>query len=133
LLSFRTKLDERRSLYLRLAGDIERQLRGAYDRLYKTGEATQSSLAAKLKVNRSVVHRRLSGRSNMRISTLADMVWALGQNISVNIYPGEAASSGAFLHPSSEIPVGASNIIQFPGFRPGQVHSGNLPPVATKG
>jgi hypothetical protein len=85
LQSFRTNISERRRLFLLLIGDIERQLRDAYDRKFRADEATQSSLAAKLGINRSAVHRRLTGRTNMTIETLADMVWALGQEISVNI------------------------------------------------
>lgn len=73
-------------MFLNLASQVESQLRDAYARKYETGEITQSSLAEKLGVNRSVVHRRLMGHANMRIDTIADMVWALGQEIEVRIY-----------------------------------------------
>jgi hypothetical protein len=72
-------------MYLLLVSEIERQLRDAYDRKYRQGLATQSSLAEKIGINRSAVHRRLMGHTNMTIETLADMVWALDQCISVNI------------------------------------------------
>jgi hypothetical protein len=94
LQSFRTQLDARRRVFVLLAGEIERQLREAYDRKYRAGEATQSSLAAKLGINRSAVHHRLMGRTNMTIETIADMVWALDHAIKVNIYD-PAAKPGA--------------------------------------
>jgi DNA-binding phage protein len=72
-------------VYLRLASQIEAQLREAYARKHAAGEATQSSLAEKLGVNRSAVHRRLTGQTNMTVETIADMVWALGQEIDVRI------------------------------------------------
>jgi transcriptional regulator with XRE-family HTH domain len=86
LQSFRTKIDARRQTFLVLVGEIERQLREAYDRKFRAREATQSSLANKLGINRSAVNRRLTGRTNMTIETLADMVWALDQSVSVKIF-----------------------------------------------
>ena len=122
MLSFRTQTDERRGLYLRLSGDIERQLRDAYDRRFKAGETTQSSLAATLDVNRSVIHRRLTGRSNMRISTIADMVWGLGHNINVSIYPNdEITISNSPTAPLQEAPLSAEIIKLFSRQWPGQV------------
>jgi transcriptional regulator with XRE-family HTH domain len=68
-----------------LASEIEGQLRDAFDEQYRAGELTQASLAKKLGINRSAVHHRLTGRTNMRIDTIADMVWALGREIKVSI------------------------------------------------
>jgi hypothetical protein len=72
-------------VYLKLAGDIERQLREAYHSRFESGQETQSSLAKKLGVDRSAVNRRLVGRTNMTIETIADMVWALEHEIAVDI------------------------------------------------
>lgn len=83
--SFQSNLSGRRKTFLRLAGDIESQLRDAYDRRYRAGEDTQASIADKLGINRSAVHHRLTGRTNMRTETIADMVWALGCKISILI------------------------------------------------
>jgi hypothetical protein len=95
LFSSRTRANGRRSLFLRLSAHIERQLREAYDRKFRAKEATQSSLAEKLGINRSAIHRRLTGRTNMRLDTLADMVWALDHEIDVCIYdPRKQAESG---------------------------------------
>lgn len=83
--SFRKQIDNRRQVYLGLVGSIESQLRQAYAKRHAAGEDTQASLGKKLGVDRSVIHRRLTGRSNMTIETLADMIWALGQCIDVQI------------------------------------------------
>lgn len=84
--SFQNKADGRRKVYLALSSSIEGQLREAFARLHEEGGLTQASVAARLGVNRSEVNRRLSGRRNMTIETVADMVWALGQCIDVNIF-----------------------------------------------
>ena len=73
-------------MFLNLSGQIEGQLREAYDRKFRAGLATQSSLAKKLGVNRSAIHHRLMGHTNMTIETIADMVWALDHNIDVEIF-----------------------------------------------
>src|SRR4051812_30996136 len=75
----------RRQTFLKLSGMIEAQLRDAYDRKFRAGELNQSSLATRLGVNRSAIHHRLAGRTNMTIETIADMVWGLGQDIEVKI------------------------------------------------
>jgi hypothetical protein len=72
-------------VFLRLAGEIESQLRDAYDRRFRAGEETQTTLAKKLDIDRSAIHRRLMGRTNMTIETIADMVWALDCKIGVKI------------------------------------------------
>jgi hypothetical protein len=69
-----------------LAGQIESQLREAYGRKFDAGLATQSSVAAKLGINRSAVHHRLMGHTNMTIETIADMVWALDHAVRVEIF-----------------------------------------------
>lgn len=84
--SFRTKISSRRQTFLLLAAQIERQLRDAYDRAFRAGDVTQASVAAKLGIDRSAVNRRLTGRTNMTIETIADMVWALDQAIKVEIF-----------------------------------------------
>jgi len=88
------KIDARRRIFLSLAGQIESQLREAYDRKFCAGVATQSSLAKKLGIDRSAIHHRLMGHTNMTIETIADMVWALDHDIVVNIFDPFAVSDG---------------------------------------
>ena len=83
--SFDRKIDNRRQVFLALASSIEGQLRDAYAKKYEAKEETQASLARKLGVGRSVVNRRLRGHTNMTIESLADMAWALGHCIEVEI------------------------------------------------
>jgi DNA-directed RNA polymerase subunit N (RpoN/RPB10) len=98
LQSFQTKIDPRRQIFLSLSGQIEGQLRAAYDQKFHAGEVTQAGLANQLGVNRSCVHRRLMGHTNMTIETIADMVWALGCGIKVEIYdPATVRTSNHFI------------------------------------
>ena len=92
--------DPRRMMYLKLSSQIEGQLREAYDRLYCSGKITQKAIAEKLGVDKSAIHRRLTGGCNLTEETIADMVWALGCDIRVSIFDSNGANSNHFL-PSS--------------------------------
>lgn len=82
----RQAVSNRRQVYLSLSSTIEGKLRDAYAKRHAAGLDTQASIAAKLGVNRSAINRRLTGRINMTIETIADMVWALGYCIEVDIF-----------------------------------------------
>lgn len=85
--SFRiNKIGSRRATFLNLVGQVGSQLRDAYTRRYEQRLENQASLAKKLDVNRSAINRRLSGRTNMTLQTLADLVWSLGYAIKIIIY-----------------------------------------------
>jgi len=73
-------------MFLKLSGQIEGQLRDAYDKKFRAGLLNQTSLASKLNVNRSAIHHRLSGRSNMTTETIADMIWGLGNDFELKIF-----------------------------------------------
>jgi DNA-binding phage protein len=85
-MPFLKRPSARRRVFLSLISDIERDLRAAFVRWSKENNGTQSSLAKILGINRSAVHRRLTGRANLTIETIADMVWALGYCIHVDIF-----------------------------------------------
>lgn len=86
------EISNRKAVYLSLKSQIERQLRDAFSERYLEEKETKSSLSKKLGINRSLVTRRLRGETNMTTKTIADMVWALGQSIRVDIFdPNERA------------------------------------------
>ena len=92
---------------------MESQLRQAFARKHDEDGLTQKALADKLDVGRSVVNRRLTGRSNMTLETLADMTWGLGHCVEVKIYePSDLDSNGFRIVPTDhdQKPV---NAVQF--------------------
>lgn len=102
--SSRRTTSARRKMFLNLSGQVEGQLREAYDRKFQAGLATQSSLADKLGVNRSAIHHRLMGHTNMTIETIADMVWALDHNIRVEIFDPSSVHGMNYAIPSEPSP-----------------------------
>ncbi len=95
--SFHTKISPRRQVYLALAGEVESQLRDAYDERHRSHGVTQASIAKALGINRSAINHRLRGLVNMTIETLADMVWALGYAIKVVIYDPAKVGDNAII------------------------------------
>ena len=84
--SFRKSISDRRKAFLALASQVEGGLRAAYDRRYSEGNENQVTLAAKLGVSRSAVNKRLSGRINMTMETIAETAWALGYEVALQIF-----------------------------------------------
>lgn len=82
---------------------MESQLRQAFARKHDDGGLTQKALADKLDIDKSVVNRRLTGRSNMTLETLADMTWGLGHCVEVKIYdPLDLDSNGFRIVPAHQ-------------------------------
>jgi hypothetical protein len=86
LPSSRRTTDPKRKVFLNLSGQIESQLREAYGRKFQAGATNQTSLAKKIGIGRSTIHRRLMGHTNMTVESIADMVWALDHAIKIEIY-----------------------------------------------
>jgi hypothetical protein len=84
--STRAKPNLRRQIYLALVSKVEGQLRDMFTARNEECGLTQAAIAEKLNIHRSAVTRRLNGRSNMTLETVADMVWAVGGCIDVEIY-----------------------------------------------
>jgi hypothetical protein len=105
LPSSRRRIDPRRQVFLNLSGQIEGQLREAYASQFNAEKATQAGLAKKLGIDRATVHRRLTGHTNMTVETIADMVWALGYAINVDIFDPSLASGRRNFFVCSDQPV----------------------------
>lgn len=117
--SFQHKPSNRRAMYLNLAGSVESQLRDAYARRHAAGLDTQTTLADKLGVGRSVVNKRLRGLVNMTLETVADMVWSLGYSVIIKIFDPNQVLVNEF-HIVSEHTAGPI-VIADPDIKPVQV------------
>lgn len=110
--SFLNNVDKRRALYLKLAGSVESQLRDAYAKRHDAGIDNQTTVGKKLGVGRSVINRRLSGHANLTLETIADMLWALDHDISVEIFD-PASRQGHYVTTSPDNDsVGRVNIVK---------------------
>lgn len=123
--------NSRRRTYLSLIGEIENGLRDAYALRYEQGRDTQASLAKKLDVDRSVVHHRLTGRKNLTVQTIADMVWALDHAIKVTIYDPSQSGANHFI-PYETAPVPATTAVSATAATPLAATNQGLPESIVK-
>ena len=91
-------------MFLKLSGMIEGQLRDAYAKKYEAGTLNQSSLAQRLGVNRSAVHHRLTGETNMTIETIADMIWGLDHDIELKIFDPQDSTKNHSIESHAPLP-----------------------------
>lgn len=91
-MPFRKRPDARRRVFLSLAAEIDNGLRAAYGARFEQGRTNQMRLAETIGVHRSVIHRRLTGKTNLTLQSIADLVWALGWGVTVKFFDPEAAS-----------------------------------------
>jgi len=75
--------------YLALVGAVESQLRELYSIRHENDGVSQTDLANKLGIDKSSVHRKLIGASNLTLQSLADLVWGLDGVIDLEISPVE--------------------------------------------
>jgi hypothetical protein len=101
--------DLRRQIFLGLASKVEGQLRDLYEKRGREG-VNQTMISKKLGCNKSLITRRLNGRSNMTIETLADMVWAGGGCVTIDIFdPKDRVGSNERLPPHEDFLIHTRN------------------------
>lgn len=76
-MSYQMKISPRRAKAARFIGVVHRAIQNAFE---KSG-MKQQELAVKLGVDRSTVNKRLLGRDNLTLRTIADFAWALDCDI----------------------------------------------------
>ncbi|MGJ3263754.1 MAG: helix-turn-helix transcriptional regulator [Salinarimonas sp.] len=78
MTSFRLPLHPRKRAGSRFFGRVVEELQRVLADERKARGLTQQQVATLLEVNRSVVNRRVLGRDNLTVRTLAETAWALG-------------------------------------------------------
>ncbi len=88
-MSFRISVRPSRRAAIRLVSDVREQLTIALEEA-KAGGRTQADVARELDVNRSVIHRFVSGSRDMMVGTLAEVAWALDREVTITVGPAQA-------------------------------------------
>lgn len=80
-MSYELKISAKDRAAGRFIGSVKKALlRAAFAEKESSG-ISQQSIAKKLGVNRSVIHRILKGESNLTLRSVGEIAWALGWNI----------------------------------------------------
>ena len=83
--SSKFEIDTRRKAYIRLVGEISHQLNTALREEYERRGLTRTQMAEILGTDKSFITRKLDGRSNMTLETLADMAYALDRAVAIEL------------------------------------------------
>lgn len=84
-MSFQFEIDPKEEVATRLIADVGDKLQAAFSEEKDRRRMTLRTLAERLEVDRSHVHRCLSGFNNMTLRTLAEVAWALDREVEVSI------------------------------------------------
>jgi transcriptional regulator with XRE-family HTH domain len=76
-MSYRMRISDRS----RKAGRFVSKVHNEIQRAFVESGLKQQELAQKLGIDRSLVNRRLLGEANLTLRSIADLAWALDQNI----------------------------------------------------
>ena len=81
MTSYKSRITPRRRKFVRLIGDIQEELHRVLMDEHEATGITQADIARMLGKDRSFVSRKMSGRSNMTLETIAELAWALDREI----------------------------------------------------
>ena len=81
MISYKSRITPRRRKFVRLIGDIQEELHRVLMDEHEVRGITQADIARMLGKDRSFVSRKMSGRSNMTLETIAELAWALDREI----------------------------------------------------
>jgi transcriptional regulator with XRE-family HTH domain len=70
---------------LRAVGDLRADLQEAFYLEKKNNGLTQQDVARRLNVNRSVVHRQLTGEENITVRKAAELAKAMGWKVTIHV------------------------------------------------
>jgi transcriptional regulator with XRE-family HTH domain len=90
-MSFQINLSDRSRVAARFIRRVHREIQNGFSHRAKSG-LTQQSLAKKLDVNRATVNKRLLGRDNLTLRSIADLAWALDLEIDFRLTPKHGSS-----------------------------------------
>jgi transcriptional regulator with XRE-family HTH domain len=87
---------------LRAVGDLRADLQEAFYLEKKLNGLTQQEVARRLNVNRSVVHRHLTGEENVTVRKAAELAKAMGWKVNIHVSKEntEQASNDVTIEPT---------------------------------
>lgn len=93
-MSYRLKISPKSRKAGRFIASVHRNLQKAF---LETG-LKQQELAAKLSIDRSIVNRRLQGKSNLTLRSIAELAWAMDNDVEIVFSkPTQPARSNGFV------------------------------------
>lgn len=90
MMSFQLSISPARRTAARFVLSVRRALQKAYAEQKRAAGITQSELARRIGVHRSVINRQLQGRADMSLGRVAEFAYALGLEPRFELVPPRA-------------------------------------------
>lgn len=94
MTSFNLDINPRKRKRGRFINRVRNELQKAVSEEAEEKGMTQAALAKVLGVNRSVLSRRLNGKANLTLSSIADLAWAMGRDIEFALVKADVVAGG---------------------------------------
>lgn len=91
-MSYQMQLNPRKKKAARFVTLVNKEIQKTFTDAANKG-MTQRKLAAKLDVDKSVLHRRLTGETNLTLRSIADLAWALDADLEFSMRPKSVDSN----------------------------------------
>jgi transcriptional regulator with XRE-family HTH domain len=101
--SFQITVSPNRRAAARFIETVRRMLQKAFVEENRKSGITQSDIARKIGVHRSVISRELRGYENLTLGRVAELAWALGRRATVS-FPETVPAAGTNIQPSADSP-----------------------------
>lgn len=95
-MSFQMRIDPRKRVAASFIGEVRDELLKALIEVKTRTGITQSEIAKRLGVHRSVINRELSGQANLTLRRVAEIAWALNREPVFRLDETEADDGGNF-------------------------------------
>ncbi len=105
-MSFEFEIDDSDRVRAELIGAVGNDLQALFAQRKREEGLTQKQVADELDVDKSRVHRCLTGHANLTLSTVADLSRAIRGKVLIKIVPEEEAGRWA-IHWSNPAPTGS--------------------------
>ena len=83
-MSYQLKVSPKKMAGAHLISKVAKSLRKIYVKKQKGTRLTQQEIARRLDVDRATINRRLLGKENMTLRTIAEMAWAMEHEVDVS-------------------------------------------------
>ena len=116
--SFQFAIPEKSRRSARFIRKVHREIQRAFSEASKKG-MTQQKLATMLDINRATINKRLLGQDNLTLRSIAELAWALDNDIEFSLRPrdghrGNGVATGSAAPPMVSAGYGSISAAQAP-------------------
>lgn len=107
-MSFLLRISDRSRKAGRFIGRVHREIQKAF----VDSGLKQSELARKLEIDRATLNKRICGQSNLTLRSIADIAWALDQDIEFSFRRKDGRNNNFSVHAGTPRSVSTTDVLE---------------------